>query len=143
MKAPFIMLVDDEVTLVKTMARRLEKRSIKTVSAFSGEECLEELKAHQNIDVIVLDVKMPGMSGGEILKEIKKSSPLAHVIILAGHGRVGGAAESLKFGAIDYLIKPVSTAKLLQKAQEAFEKRKCLEQKIRDIQIRVLECQFN
>jgi len=136
-----LLLVDDDQKFLSITKKSLAKQGHIVQTASKGSEVFEKLQA-QNIHVIVLDVKMPGMSGGEILKEIKKSSPLAQVIILAGHGRVG-AAESLKFGAIDYLIKPVSIAKLLQKAQEAFEKRKCLEQKIRDIQIRVLECQFN
>ena len=65
MTAPFIMLVDDEVPFVETMAKRLGMRNIETISAFSGEECLEILKTHQTIDVIVLDVKMPGMDGLE------------------------------------------------------------------------------
>jgi len=137
-----LLLVDDDQKFLSITKKSLAKRGHIVQTASKGSEVFEKLQA-QNIHVVVLDVKMPGMSGVEILKKIKKSSPLAQVIILAGHGRVGGAAESLKFGAIDYLIKPVSTAKLLQKAQEAFEKRKCLEQKIRDIQIRVLECQFN
>ena len=63
MTAPFIMLVDDEVPFVETMAKRLDMRNIETLSAFSGEECLETLKTNQTLDVIVLDVKMPGIDG--------------------------------------------------------------------------------
>ena len=71
MTAPFIMLVDDEVPFVETMAKRLAKRNIETIAAFSGEEGLEKLKTNQNLDVIVLDVKMPGIDGLDTLKEIK------------------------------------------------------------------------
>ena len=76
MATPFIMLVDDEATFVETTAKRLDVRNIETLSAFSGEECLETLKTNQTIDVIVLDVKMPGMDGLETLKRIKNESPL-------------------------------------------------------------------
>ena len=74
MTAPFIMLVDDEVSFVKTVAKRLVKRNIKTLMAFSAEEGLEKLKENQDLDVIVLDVKMPGMNGIDALKEIKTVS---------------------------------------------------------------------
>jgi DNA-binding NtrC family response regulator len=137
-----LLLVDDDQKFLSITKKSLAKQGHIVQTASTGSEVFKKLQA-QNIHVVVLDVKMSGMSGVEILKKIKKSSPLAQVIMLAEHGRAGGAAESLKFGAIDYLIKPVSIAKLLQKTQEAFEKRKCLEQKIRDIQIRVLEFQFN
>jgi len=137
-----LLLVDDDQKFLSITQKSLAKRGHIVQTASKRSEIFEKLQA-QNIHVVVLDVKMSGMSGVEILKEIKKNSPLAQVIMLAGHGRVEGAAESLKFGAMDYLIKPVSIAELLQKAKEAFEKRQCLEQKIRDIQVRVLECQFN
>ena len=68
MTAPFVMLVDDEVQFVDTMAKRLAARDIETITAFSAEEGLEKLKSHQNLDVIVLDVKMPGMDGLDMLK---------------------------------------------------------------------------
>jgi len=71
MTAPFILLVDDEVSFAETMAKRLQKRNIKTIMAFSAKEGLEKLKENQNLDVIVLDVKMPGMDGIETLKIIK------------------------------------------------------------------------
>ena len=72
MTGPLIMLVDDEVSFVETMAKRLAKRKIDTITAFSAEDGLEKLKTNQDIDVIVLDIKMPGMDGIEALKEINK-----------------------------------------------------------------------
>ena len=88
MTEPFIMLVDDEVTFVETTAKRLDIRNIQTIKAFSGEECLETLKTNQNLDVIILDVMMPGMDGIETLKAIKKESPLIEVIMLTGHATI-------------------------------------------------------
>ena len=79
MKSPFIMLVDDEVSFVETLVKRLATRDIETITAFSAEEGLEKLKLNQNLDVIVLDVKMPGMDGLELLKKIKAGSSCSRV----------------------------------------------------------------
>ena len=105
MTAPFILLVDDEVDFVETLAKRLDKRDMKIITAFSGEEGLEKLKANQTLDVIVLDVKMPGMNGIDALKEMKKISPLTEVIMLTGHATVETAIEGMKLGSFDFLMK--------------------------------------
>jgi len=132
MKEPFIMLVDDEVSLVETLTKRLEKRNIKTISAFSGEECLERLKENQNLDVIVLDVKMPGMDGIETLKEIKKAAPLIEVIMLTGHATLNSGIEGMKSGAYDYLMKPCDIGDLFAKVMLAVQKKHMQEEKIYD-----------
>jgi DNA-binding response OmpR family regulator len=132
MKAPFIMLVDDEVTLVKSMARRLEKRGIKTISAYSGEECLEKLKEIKDLDVIVLDVKMPGMDGIETLREIKKFSPLIEVIMLTGNATIESGIKGMKSGAYDYLMKPCDIEELFNKVMLAVQKKQMHEEKIYD-----------
>ena len=88
MTVPSILLVDDEVSFVETMAKRLTKRNFATITAFSAEESLEKLAANQDLDVIVLDIKMPGMDGIAALKEIKKVSPLTEVIMLTGHATI-------------------------------------------------------
>ncbi len=106
MVAPSIMLVDDEVTFVKTMAKRLETRNIEVITAFSGEECLEKLNTNSEIDVIVLDIKMPGMDGIETLRNIKKRAPLIEVLMLTGHASVEFAVDGMKLGAYDFLMKP-------------------------------------
>ena len=132
MTEPFIMLVDDEVSLVETLSKRLGKRGIKTISAFSGEECLEKLKTNQNLDVIVLDVKMPGMDGIETLQEIKKSSPLTEVIMLTGHATVDSGINGMKLGAYDYLMKPCDIEELVSKVEKAAQKKQVHEGKIDD-----------
>jgi len=132
MTTSFIMLVDDEVSFVETMAKRLGKRNIQTLTAFSGEESLETLKTNQNIDVIVLDVKMPGMSGLETLKRIKKEFPLIEVIMLTGHATTESAIGGLKLGAFDYLTKPCDIGELADKVEKATKKKRAHEEKMHD-----------
>jgi DNA-binding NtrC family response regulator len=124
------MLVDDEVSFVETMAKRLVKRNIDTIAAFSAEEGLEKLKTDQDIDVIVLDIKMPGMNGIEALKEIKKVSPLTEVIMLTGHGTMESAIEGMKLGAYDFLRKPCDFEEIVQKVTDAARKKKAHEAKM-------------
>ncbi len=132
MTAPFIMLVDDEVPFVETISKRLGKRNIKTVSAFSGEEGLETLQTNAELDVIVLDVKMPGMDGLETLKEIKKASPLTEVIMLTGHATMESAIDGMKLGAFDYLMKPCDIEDLVSKIEAASQKKRDHEEKIEE-----------
>ncbi len=132
MKAPFIMLVDDEVPFVETMAKRLGKRNIKTITAFSGEEGLEKLKTNQNLDVIILDVKMPGMDGIETLKELKTASPLTEVIMLSGKATIDSAINAMKLGAYDFLKKPCDIEELVNKVEEVSKKKQIHEQKMSD-----------
>jgi len=125
-----LMLVDDEERLLSSIAKLLSKKGIDVVTATSGAEAIEKLK-HQNIHVVILDVKMPGMDGNETLVEIKRLFPMVEVIMLTGHATVESAVDGLKFGATDYLMKPIGIDELIQKAEEAFEKWVRLEEKIR------------
>ena len=130
MTAPFIMLVDDEVSFVEITAKRLARRNIKTIKAFSAQEGLEKLKENQDLDVIVLDIKMPVMDGVDALKEIKTLSPLVEVIMLTGHATIELAIDAMKLGAHDFLMKPVEIEELVLKIQEAAEKKQLQEEKI-------------
>ena len=130
MTVPSIMLVDDEVSFVETMAKRLAKRHFDTITAFSAEEGLEKLAANQDLDVIVLDIKMPGMDGIEALKEIKKVSPLTEVIMLTGHATIESAIEGMRLGAYDFLRKPCDFEELVSKLEGAAEKKQGHEEKI-------------
>ena len=132
MAAPFVMLVDDEVPFVETLVKRLDKRNIETISAYSGEECLEKLETHQTLDVIVLDVKMPGMDGIETLKTIKKEYPLIEVIMLTGHATVELGISGMKLGAYDFLMKPCDIEELAGKLEEATRRKREHEEKIKD-----------
>ena len=130
MTEPFIMLVDDEVSFVETMAKRLAKRHIKTIKAYSGEDGLEALRANPTLDVIVLDVKMPGMGGIETLKKIKNESPQVEVIMLTGHATVDSAIGGIKLGAYDYLMKPCDIEELTGKVKKAAKRKQAHEEKI-------------
>ena len=136
MNTPFIMLIDDEEPFVKTMKKRLEKREVSVITAFSGKEALEVLESHRNLDVIILDVKMPGMDGIETLKTIKKVQPLTEVIMLTAHATVETAIEGMKLGAFDYLMKPCDMERLLAKVKEATNKKRGHEDKIREARVR-------
>lgn len=130
-----LMLVDDETRFLETTQKLLSRKGYQAETASSGREALEKLEK-QNIHVAILDVKMPGMDGVETLREIKRRFPLVEVIMLTGHATVESAVEGLKSGAFDYVMKPCDIDDLLVKAQEAFEKRKHLEEKIRLAQTR-------
>ena len=130
-----IMLVDDEERFLSTTNKLLSMRGYDSLTAKSGAEALNMLKSHI-IHVVILDVKMPGMDGIETLKAIKKDFPLVEVIMLTGHGTVESAVEGLKSGATDYLTKPTDVNELIEKSEEAFDKRQRLEEKIRLAQTR-------
>jgi len=135
MKAMKIMLVDDEERFLSTTKKLLVKKGYDVLTAMSGMEALETLKS-KTIHVVILDVKMPGMDGIDTLKVIKKEFPLVEVIMLTGHGTMESAVEGLKSGATDFLSKPADIDDLIDKAEEAFEKRQRLEGKIRMAQTR-------
>ena len=125
-----MMLVDDEERFLSTTQKLLSRKGYDVLTAISGVEALEILRT-QNIHVVILDVKMPGMDGIETLKAIKRNYPLVEVIMLTGHGTIDTAVEGLKSGATDYLTKPTDVQDLIEKAEEAFKKRQVLEEKIR------------
>jgi DNA-binding NtrC family response regulator len=132
-----ILLVDDEVPFVETITKRLTRRELNVFAAFSGKEALERLASQGNIEVVILDVKMPGMDGIETLREIKRHFPLVEVIMLTGHATVESAIEGMRLGAFDYLMKPTDLDQLISKVQEAALKKREHEEKI--IQARVKE----
>ena len=117
-----LLLVDDEYGFRQTVAKRLKKRMIVPEQAASGEEALSIL-AKKSIDVVVLDVKMPGMDGIETLRQIKEKYPVrVEVILLTGHASTQDGVTGIKSGAFDYLSKPVEFEHLLSKIKQAYEK---------------------
>ncbi|MDP4858334.1 MAG: response regulator [Desulfobacterales bacterium] len=125
-----VLLVDDEAPFVETMTKRLTKRQLEVKTAFNGPEALKTLDKNPNVEVVILDVKMPGMDGVETLKEIKKRHPLVEVIMLTGHATVETAIEGMKLGALDYLMKPCEMELLMAKVEEAAAKKRSQENKI-------------
>jgi DNA-binding NtrC family response regulator len=130
-----VLLVDDEKAFVQTMIKRLVKQDIDVVGAYSGLEALERLGENGTIEVVILDIKMPGMDGIEALKLIKRQHPLVEVIMLTGHATVESGIDGMKQGAFDYLMKPCDFDLLLSKVREAAAKKRLHEEKI--IQARI------
>jgi DNA-binding NtrC family response regulator len=125
-----ILLVDDESPFVEALSKRLTMRELQVSIALSGPEALEKLEQNPSIDVVVLDVKMPGMDGIETLKAIKARYPLIEVIMLTGHATVESAIDGMKDGALDYLMKPCDLDVLMAKVREAKNKKAAQEAKI-------------
>ena len=128
-----VLLVDDELDFVQTLLKRMRKRSVDATAAKSGEEALAYLSSHP-AEVVVLDVKMPGMDGIATLREIKKRYPLVEVIMLTGHADMDVAIEGMGLGAFDYLMKPINIDDLLYKVQDAYKKKNIQEEKIKCMQ---------
>lgn len=113
-----VLLVDDEEELVFTCAERLSLRGIAAQAATDGAQALDAM-AKEKFDVVVIDLKMPGISGLAVLKTIKRDYPDTAVIMLTGHGSVVENREGLEAGAFDYLIKPVEINNLIEKLKAA------------------------
>jgi two-component system OmpR family response regulator len=117
-----VLLVDDEDDFRETLQKRLRNRKLLVEGAENGYKALEILQA-QDFDVIVLDVKMPGMDGIETLKEIKIKKPDVEVIMLTGHASVESGIQGMQLGAFDYVMKPVPLDELLDKMRQAYERK--------------------
>ncbi len=131
-----VLLVDDETDFLETLVKRLQKRNTAVAGAQSGTEALDLLE-REDFDVVVLDVRMPGMDGIETLRRIRKRFPLVEVVLLTGHANMEVAVEGMELGAFDYLMKPVDLDELLYKVQDAHKKKAIQEEKIRQIQIKL------
>ena len=125
-----VLIVDDEVDFADILAKRLEVREFEVTTIFNGDDALRLIQA-QDFDVVLLDVLMPGKSGIDTLKEIKKIRPLVHIIMLTGHARVDTAIEGMELGAYDYLIKPTETEDLAEKIRLAHSHKTSQEERIR------------
>ena len=136
MDTPLVLLVDDEAPFVETMTKRLQKRKLEVMSALSGQAALDTLSEHPTLDVVVLDVKMPGMDGLETLQKIKAGFPLIEVIMLTAHATVESAIEGMKLGAFDYLMKPCDMERLMDIVKEATRKKRIHEEKIREARVK-------
>jgi len=122
MKGSKILLVDDEVVFTTNMSKLLTNRGYKVTAANSGDEAIQALEK-EPYDVVVLDLKMPGMDGLTTLKEIKKLGFSSETLILTGHGSIDTALEAIKIGAYDYLTKPCEIEDLVGKIEEAWQKK--------------------
>lgn len=117
-----VMLVDDEFDFIDLMSQRLETRGLKVITVTSGEEALVTIE-DQNVDVAVVDFAMPGINGIETLKQIKEKRADIEVIMLTGQGTIQSGIEAMKYGAIDFLEKPVDLNILMEKIRLAKRQR--------------------
>ena len=118
-----VLLVDDEDDFRELLGKRLVKRGLEVSTAGSGEAGLAQAQGG-GFDVVVLDVKMPGMDGLEVLRRLRKIAPDTEVILLTGHANMEVAVEGMDLGAFDYLMKPVAINELLYKIQDATARRR-------------------
>jgi DNA-binding response OmpR family regulator len=116
-----VLLVDDEEEFVKTLGERLEMRGIEPDTAFTGEAALKRISDEQP-DIMVLDIKMPGIDGMEVLRRVRKAYPRIQVIMLTAHGSDKDKEEAERLGAFAYLRKPVDL-ELLTNTMRAAAKR--------------------
>jgi len=113
-----VLVVDDEEDFLNALVTRLKLRDLKAHGVTTGEEALEFLE-QQPVDVVVLDIKLPGMDGLKVLKHIKKKHSRIEVVMLTGHGETESGMEGLSLGAFAYLVKPVKLEELIAHIQEA------------------------
>lgn len=122
MKGSKVLLVDDEVVFTNNMAKLLTNRGYKVTAVNSGDAAIRALQ-DQTFDVMVLDLKMPGLDGITTLKQVKKLGIFTETLILTGHGSIDTALEAIKLGAYDYLTKPCEIGELVAKIEGAWSKK--------------------
>jgi DNA-binding NtrC family response regulator len=115
---PKVLIVDDEKDFLEALVARFRLRGFEARGAGDGRaalECLDRVP----IEVVVLDLKMPGMDGLEVLRQLKQKHPETEVVILTGHGSSEAGMEGVSLGAFAYMVKPVKLAELVEKVEEA------------------------
>lgn len=117
-----LLIVDDEVRFLQTLKQRLSLRDF-DVTAVSDGQAAMELAATQEFDIALVDLKMPGMSGEEVLQQLKSQHPLVEVVILTGHGSIDSAVQCTQAGAYSYLQKPCETDELMSVLKDAYQRR--------------------
>ena len=122
MKSCSVLLVDDDAAFREVMAGELNRLGYDVTAVASGEEALRRVAANEP-EVVLLDLRLPGMSGLEVLKSIHADAPATEVIMMTGHGSIDTAIESIRIGAFDYVVKPCPLDELDVRIQRALERR--------------------
>jgi DNA-binding NtrC family response regulator len=117
-----VLLVDDEASFVDTLSRRLMLRRLEVHKAASATEAFAVLD-REEVDVVVLDVRMPGIDGIEATRQIRRAHPTVEIILLTGHASLEASMEGMSMGAFDYLLKPVNIDELIFKIEDAHRRR--------------------
>jgi len=134
MKGSTLLLVDDEEVFTSNMSKLLTSRGYRVTAVNSGGNAIRALQK-SNYDVVVLDLKMPGMDGITTLKEIQKLGLFTETLILTGHGSIDTALDAMRLGAYDYLTKPCEIDELVEKIEGAWKQKDREEQ--RDMQKKI------
>jgi len=129
-----LLLVDDEKQFIEALSERLSMRDYDVTTSLTGEDAIEKIENY-NFDVVILDVRLPGVAGTGVLREIKNLKPLTEVIMLTGHGTMEMAIEGMKLGAFDILMKPCETEDLTVKIDKAHDRKAEHEDRIRTAKI--------
>ena len=116
-----VLLVDDEEPFLQNLARLLDTRGFEVITALDGFKALEVVRSGSEFDVVVLDLKMPGMDGIETLRKLKEIDSVSEVIMLTGHASFSSGTNSIREGAYDYLMKPFDVEDLTEKIHEAYD----------------------
>ncbi|MEM6528548.1 MAG: response regulator transcription factor, partial [Chloroflexota bacterium] len=143
--AAHVLVVDDEGAIRYSVSKTLQRVGYRVSEAASGEEALEQI-AEQEFDVILTDIRMPGIDGVELLRRIKDLVPDASVILMTGYASLGTAIEALRLGAHDYLIKPSSSQDIKHSVSEGIKRSRNLSRRrdlLKVIQKNLSELQTN
>jgi DNA-binding NtrC family response regulator len=117
-----LLIADDEVKFVDSIAERLEMRGLAVAKAYNGTDAVR-LSREAKFDLALLDLRMPGLDGREVLRILKEEQEHIEVVILTGHGSLDSAVECTKLGAYGYLPKPYELDRLLEILKEAYHAR--------------------
>jgi DNA-binding NtrC family response regulator len=117
-----LLIVDDEERFLESITKSLELRDFDVIAVNRGDKAIEAAKLHP-IDVALVDLKMPGMSGEETLRQLKEDNQWLEVVILTGHGAIESAVDCTKLGAFSYLQKPCDLSELIEALQAAYKQK--------------------
>lgn len=118
-----VLIIDDETEFAATLAERLELRRLKTRVAGGADEAMAILGEGWRPDVVLLDLKMPGLDGLQTLTLLKRQDPTLEVILVSGHGSTSAGMEGMQKGLFDYLLKPVDIGVVVEKIEQAYLKK--------------------
>lgn len=139
MAAKSILIVDDEKNIRLTLSQALEPLHLPVQTAVNGEEALMKLQ-QEDVDLVLLDLKMPGMDGVEVLKQIRTRWPKVRVIIISAYGTIESAVETMKLGAVDFIQKPFSPAEIRSLVTQVLEREALDESTAVDYQTLIALC---
>jgi len=132
-----LLIVDDEEAFLESMKKRLEVRGFKVTCVNRGDKAIEAAR-QQSVDIALVDLKMPGISGEKTLEALKKEHEWMEVVILTGHGSIDSAVECTRGGAYSYLQKPCELEYLLEVLKDAYKKRIMNKMRIQESQMNAL-----